>query len=68
MQKTEHLDKSKTYCELEDDAQIVEYDVCSENLGFYDPRVFEYIGRGVIYFACSQLWGNKQYYFYRRRT
>jgi hypothetical protein len=58
---------------MEDGETILPYDVCGQSLNFYDPNIFEYVGRGVI--CCAN--GTPQnfsldnpdhlYNFYRRK-
>lgn len=56
-------------CELEDDAQLVRYDVCSKSPGFYDGKYFSCLGLGVIHSVGGEPWPYKdQRYFFVRRT
>lgn len=57
-------------CQLEDDAQIVPYDACSEDPNAYDKNIFRCIGYGVIFSVNGSPMlenGNYKYrYFYRK--
>lgn len=57
-----------TICQLEDDAQLVRYDACSKQLGFYSLQDFTFIGRGVIHSVSGKPWNNEKYYFYQRKA
>lgn len=52
-----------------EDGLLVEYDVCGERReGVYNPKVFEYIGTGVIHSVdgVEQNWDRKVHFWKRR--
>lgn len=55
-------------CQLEDDGQIVKYDVCGRGKSFYDSNLFEYIGYGVVHKIDDKLWNDPPIFnhFWRR--